>query len=76
MQNFMSFLVLLTGEERAGCSTFIVLLMSHGCYFYLPLPHKPVGRSAVCDCSISWSHSLSFLLTILIFTDNGLCKEF
>ena len=62
MQYFVSFLVLLTGEENADYFIFIVLLMSHGCYCYLPLPHSAVGWSIVYDCIISWSYSLSFCL--------------
>ena len=41
-----------------GCFTFIVFLISCGCYCSLPLPHGAVGRSEVCDCGISWSYSL------------------
>ena len=36
--------------------------LSCGCYHDLPLPHRAVGWSAVCDCISSWSYSL-FKLT-------------
>ena len=42
----------LVEEERAGCFTLIVILMSGGCYCSLPLPHVTGGWSAVCDCGI------------------------
>ena len=38
----------LAGEERAGYFTFIVFLVSCGCYCSLPLPKRAVGWSAVC----------------------------
>ena len=34
--------------------------LSFGCYPELPLPRRAVGWSAVCDCSSSWSYSLTF----------------
>ena len=38
----------LTGEDRAGCFTFIVFLMLCGCYCSLPLPPVPwVGLKSV-----------------------------
>ena len=50
----------LAGEERAGCFTLIVSLMSCGCLCSLSLPHGAVGWSAVCACGISWPYSLIF----------------
>ena len=44
----------LDGEERAGCFTSVVFLMSCYCECSVPaLPHGAVGWSAVCDCGIS-----------------------
>ena len=34
--------------------------MSLDCWFSVALPHGAVGWSAVCDCGISWSYSLTF----------------
>ena len=34
--------------------------LSCGCYHDLPLSHRAVGWSAVCDCSRSLSYSLTF----------------
>ena len=47
-------------EEKAGCFAIIVLQMS--CYYtcFVALPHGAVAWSAVCDCDISLSFSLSF----------------
>ena len=50
----------LVEEERAGCFTLIVLLMPFDCYCSVSLPHGALGWSAVCDCGISWSYSLTF----------------
>ena len=35
----------------------LVFLVSHDCY--MALPHDTMGLSAVCDCGISWSYSLT-----------------
>ena len=40
-----------------GCFTFIVFLMSYGCYCTVTLPHGAVGWSSVCDCGIFRSYS-------------------
>ena len=47
-------------EERAGCLTLIVLLVSWWCKCPVALPHGNVGLSAVCECGIS----LSYLYTV------------
>ena len=49
----------LDGEERAGCFALFVFLVSRDCCFALTL--DATGLSAVCDCGISWSYSLTFL---------------
>ena len=41
----------LDGEERAGCFTLFVFLVSRDCY--VALPHGVSGLSAVSDCGIS-----------------------
>ena len=43
----------LDGEERAGCFTLIVFLMSCDCQCSMTLPVCAMGWSAVCDCGIS-----------------------
>ena len=47
-------------EEEAGCFAIIVLQMY--CYYKcsVALPHGAVGWSAVCDCGISLTYSLTF----------------
>ena len=45
------------GEERAGCFALFVFLVSHDCC--VTLTHDATGLSAVCDCGISCSYSLS-----------------
>ena len=51
-------------EKRAGCFAFNVLRTSCNCKCPVTLSHKAVGRSAVCDCGVSWSCSLTFCWTI------------
>ena len=53
MHYFVSFLVFshLNGEERVGCFTLIVFLMSCDCYSSDALALRCCG-SAVCDCGI------------------------
>ena len=53
MHYFMSFQVLQSSEERAGCFAFIVFWMSCNCKCPVALPHGAVGPSGVCDCGIS-----------------------
>ena len=50
-------------EERAGFFVLVVFLVSHDCC--VALTHDAMGLSAVCDCGISWSYSLT------IFGVNG-----
>ena len=40
-------------EERAGCFTLIIFLVSCDCYCFVALSHGAMGWSVVCDCSIS-----------------------
>ena len=55
VQCFVSFKVLnhLDGEERAGCFTLFVFLVSCDCYCSVALPHGAVDWSAVSDCGIA-----------------------
>ena len=69
MHYFMSFLVLQSswrGRERAGFFAFIVFWMSCYCKCLVALPRGAVYWSAVYDCGISWSYSLTFVLLILV----------
>ena len=58
---FVSILVCnnLVGEERAGCFALFVFLLARDCC--VALPHNATGLSAVCDCGISCSYSLTIL---------------
>ena len=49
------------GEERAGYFAQFVFLVSSDCC--VALPRGAMGLSAVCDCSISWSGSLTLYMT-------------
>ena len=42
------------------CFDFIVVQMSCYCECSVTLPHGAVGWSAVCDCGVYWSYSLTF----------------
>ena len=47
-------------EEKAGCFAIIVSLQKHSYYkCSVALPQGTLGWSAVCDCSISGSYSLT-----------------
>ena len=46
-------------EERAGCFTLIVFLMSCDIKCSIALPHSAMGWSEFCDCSISWTYFLT-----------------
>ena len=46
-----SFAIILMREERAGCFTLFVFLVSRDCCVALPL--DATGLSAVCDCGNS-----------------------
>ena len=48
---------MVSGEERAGCFALLVFLVSRCCC--VALPRGVTGLSAVCDCGISRSYSLS-----------------
>ena len=48
-------------EEIAECFAIIVFLMSCSCQCSVAFSHGASGWSTVCDCSISWSYSLSVL---------------
>ena len=64
MQYFLSFLVLFhrAGEERAGCFTLLVILMScDDCKCSVSLARGAMVWSAVCDCGIYSSYSDTFL---------------
>ena len=52
-------------EEKAGRFAIIVLQMY--CYYKcsVDLPHAAVCWSAVRDCGISWSYSLTFVFVVL-----------
>ena len=45
-------------EERAGCFALFVFLVPRDCC--VALPHVAMGLSAICDCGISLSYSLTF----------------
>ena len=45
---------------RAGCFALFVLLVSRDCL--VALPHDVTGLSAVDDCGMSWSYSLTIFL--------------
>ena len=42
----------LDGEDRAGCFTLFVFLVSCDCNGSVDILHDAVGWSAVCDCGI------------------------
>ena len=42
----------LAKEERAACFILIVILLSCGCSFSVPLPRVAVGWSVFCECGI------------------------
>ena len=53
---------LLAAEERAGCFTLIVFLMSCDCSCSVSLPHNAVGWAVVYDCDVLWSYLLLVIL--------------
>ena len=55
-----SFAIISIGEERAGCFALFVFLVSCDCC--VALPYDGTGLSAVCDCGISSSHSLTIFI--------------
>ena len=66
---------LLDEEERAGCSTIIVFLVSWNCDCCVTLSHGAVDRSAVCDCGICISYSTHAHLHVL-FRMKGITEDF
>ena len=66
-----SFAIILRSKrerERAGCFTFIVVLMSCDCYCSVGLPHGAVEWAAACDCDIFPGHThLRHAGTFLVF---------
>ena len=54
---FVSILILLDGEERPGCFAWVFFIVSLDCL--VALPRGTMALSAVCDCGISWSYSLT-----------------
>ena len=58
---YFSFAIISMGKrERAGCFALYVFLVSRDCC--VALPHGAADLSAVCDCGISWSHSLTIFM--------------
>ena len=47
-------------EERVGCFTFIVFLMSCDCWYSVVLLPNAVGWYAVSNCAISYSYSFTY----------------
>ena len=41
----------------------------------MTLPHYAVGWSAVCDCGISWSYSLTFLILTMLDETAGAVRK-
>ena len=68
MHYFVFILVLqsLEEEKKAGCFAFVVLQMYNYYKFSVALPHGSLGWSVVCDCGISYSYSLRFLIYVYI----------
>ena len=54
----------LDGTERAGCFALFVFMISRDCC--VALPRGAMGLSAVCDCGISLSYSLTLFEGIFI----------
>ena len=51
------------GEERAGCFTLFVFLVSFDCY--VALPHGAMDWFAVCGC-ISWPYSHAIFVNLKV----------
>ena len=60
----IQYLVLLSldEEERAVCFILIVFLVPCDCKCFVTLPRDTVGWPAVCNCGISWSYKLIFVV--------------
>ena len=65
----------LDGEERAGCLTLIVFLMSYDSHSSVTLPRGAIGLHALCYCGISWSYSLA-IVWVLIRTSSCIVGHF
>ena len=50
----------LDGEERTGCFALFAFLVSRDCC--VALSHDAKGLSAVCDCGISCSYTLTIFI--------------
>ena len=57
-----SFAIILVGKKRAGCFDLTVFLMYCDSQCSVAPPRGAEGWSAVCDCGISRSYSLAFLV--------------
>ena len=57
-------IILMDGKERAGCFTLFVFLVSRDCY--VALPHDATSLSAVFDCGMSYSYSLTIFKVVLM----------
>ena len=56
-----SFLIIsLKKSEQVVFTLIVFLLFMRLLALAVPHPYGDVGWSAVCDCGISWSHSLTF----------------
>ena len=58
-------ILVLDAKERSGYVALFVLLVSHDCC--LALPQDATDLSAVCDCGIFCSYSLTILGTQMMF---------
>ena len=55
-------------RRKLVCFVCVVLRLSRLCVS-VSLAHGAVGLSAVCDCGISWSFSLTFCLCVYTFVN-------
>ena len=53
-------------RERADCFTLILLLLRNSCLCAVSIPRGVMGWSMVCDCGISWSHSLKLCCCLFV----------
>ena len=67
----------LAEEERVGFFTLTVFLLTYGYKCSVPLPNIAVSWSALSDCGISWSYSLTLWSFLVYYNQNKsilLCK--